>query len=301
VRSAIPKPHKGIPRLASELSAQTCAGVYSFSFNGKENDNEVHGAFGTFQDYGWRVYDPRIARFISVDPIAKQYPELTPYQFASNTPIQATDLDGLEARIDVTDKTKGGKVMAIRIAYAFQIVDQSKRLTEAEVKQQAGYGATGADRMWSGTIHVGFLGLRKIQVTTEVNYVEQGPLKLIHKDLEGDSEQDGGYSLESTNSQAGEVFINTNLIFNPNNPAATWSLQQEPVAERNIAHEMGHPLDPNNTESGEKAFFSKRNLMSALDPGRKMDRQDKVNSRQLRRAVKTILRERNETAPWKKQ
>jgi hypothetical protein len=34
---------------------------------------------------------------LSVDPLKKDYPELTPYQFASNTPIQAIDLDGLEA------------------------------------------------------------------------------------------------------------------------------------------------------------------------------------------------------------
>ena len=32
-----------------------------------------------------------------MDPLTKDYPELTPYQFASNTPIWATDLDGLEA------------------------------------------------------------------------------------------------------------------------------------------------------------------------------------------------------------
>lgn len=31
-----------------------------------------------------------------MDPITKQYPELTPYQFASNTPIYAIDIDGLE-------------------------------------------------------------------------------------------------------------------------------------------------------------------------------------------------------------
>ncbi len=36
-------------------------------------------------------------RFLSVDPLTKDYPMLTPYQFASNTPIQAIDLDGLEA------------------------------------------------------------------------------------------------------------------------------------------------------------------------------------------------------------
>jgi len=42
------------------------------------------------------VTDDKLLRFLSVDPITKKYPELTPYQFASNTPIQAIDLDGLE-------------------------------------------------------------------------------------------------------------------------------------------------------------------------------------------------------------
>lgn len=35
-------------------------------------------------------------QFVSVDPLSKKYPELTPYQYASNTPMQATDLDGKE-------------------------------------------------------------------------------------------------------------------------------------------------------------------------------------------------------------
>jgi RHS repeat-associated protein len=65
---------------------------YRFGFNGKEDDREWHA-----QDYGFRLYTPREARFISVDPITAEYPELTPYQFASNTPIQAVDLDGLES------------------------------------------------------------------------------------------------------------------------------------------------------------------------------------------------------------
>jgi hypothetical protein len=37
-----------------------------------------------------------VARFLSVDPIGSKYPMLTPYQFASNRPIQGVDLDGLE-------------------------------------------------------------------------------------------------------------------------------------------------------------------------------------------------------------
>jgi RHS repeat-associated protein len=70
-------------------------GSYRYGFNGKENDNEIKGE-GNQQDYGFRIYDPRLGRFLSIDPLTKKYPELTPYQFASNTPIQAIDLDGLE-------------------------------------------------------------------------------------------------------------------------------------------------------------------------------------------------------------
>lgn len=70
---------------------------YRYGFNGKENDNEVKGQ-GNQQDYGMRIYDTRLGRFLSVDPITDEYPELTPYQFASNTPIMGVDLDGLELK-----------------------------------------------------------------------------------------------------------------------------------------------------------------------------------------------------------
>lgn len=68
---------------------------YRYGFNGKENDNEVKGE-GNQQDYGMRIYDPRVGRFLSVDPLSAEYPELTPYQFGSNRPIDGIDLDGLE-------------------------------------------------------------------------------------------------------------------------------------------------------------------------------------------------------------
>lgn len=51
---------------------------------------------GNQQDYGMRIYDGRIGRFLSVDPLTDYYPYYTPYQFAGNTPLQAIDLDGLE-------------------------------------------------------------------------------------------------------------------------------------------------------------------------------------------------------------
>ncbi|MES2649395.1 MAG: RHS repeat-associated core domain-containing protein [Bacteroidota bacterium] len=68
---------------------------YRYGFNGKENDIEIKGA-GNQQDYGMRIYDPRLGRFLSVDPLTSKYAMLTPYQFASNRPIDGIDLDGLE-------------------------------------------------------------------------------------------------------------------------------------------------------------------------------------------------------------
>jgi RHS repeat-associated protein len=70
--------------------------AYRYGFNGKENDNDVKGE-GNQQDYGMRIYDPRVGRFLSIDPLTSKFPNLTPYQFASNTPVQAIDLDGLES------------------------------------------------------------------------------------------------------------------------------------------------------------------------------------------------------------
>ncbi|MES2061784.1 MAG: RHS repeat-associated core domain-containing protein [Bacteroidota bacterium] len=71
--------------------------VYRYGFNGKENDNDVGKGNGNQQDYGMRIYDPRVGRFLSIDPLSPTYPELTPYQFGSNSPIGFIDLDGLEA------------------------------------------------------------------------------------------------------------------------------------------------------------------------------------------------------------
>src|SRR2546421_5397146 len=68
---------------------------YRFGFNGKENDNEVKGS-GNQQDYGMRIYDPRLGRFLSMDPLLKNYPWYSSYQFSGNSPVRFVDLDGME-------------------------------------------------------------------------------------------------------------------------------------------------------------------------------------------------------------
>jgi RHS repeat-associated protein len=79
---------------------------YRYGFNGKEMDNEAKGT-GVQYDYGFRIYDPRVGRFSSVDPLTNSYPWFTPYQFAGNMPVAAIDLDGLENKVVINWITIG--------------------------------------------------------------------------------------------------------------------------------------------------------------------------------------------------
>jgi RHS repeat-associated protein len=81
------------------------AALYRYGFNGKENDRSSWSSTQLVQDYGMRLYNPAIGKFLSVDPIHDEYPELTPYQFASNSPMLNVDFDGLEAT-EYWNKTK---------------------------------------------------------------------------------------------------------------------------------------------------------------------------------------------------
>jgi len=69
----------------------TGSSSYRYTYNGKEKDSETG-----LQDYGARIYDNRIGKFLSTDPLDLEFPWYTPYQFAGNSPIEATDLDGAE-------------------------------------------------------------------------------------------------------------------------------------------------------------------------------------------------------------
>jgi len=73
--------------------AATGAGSYRYGFNGKENDNEVKGN-GNQIDFGARIYDPRIGKFLSIDPFCRHFTDESPYCFAGNSPIQNVDIGG---------------------------------------------------------------------------------------------------------------------------------------------------------------------------------------------------------------
>jgi len=73
----------------------TCTTGYRFTFNGMEKDDEIKG-IGNSLDFGARIYDSRLGRWMSVDPLAAKYPSWSPYSAFRNNPILYVDPDGKE-------------------------------------------------------------------------------------------------------------------------------------------------------------------------------------------------------------
>lgn len=67
--------------------------IYRYGFNGKEHDTSIYGQ-GNAYDYGFRTYDPRIGKFLSLDPLFAKYPNVSPFSAFLNNPMVVIDKDG---------------------------------------------------------------------------------------------------------------------------------------------------------------------------------------------------------------
>ena len=66
---------------------------YRYGYNGMEMDDELKGE-GNSYDFGERLFDPRIGRFLKLDPFQKSLPFISPYSTSANNPILYIDING---------------------------------------------------------------------------------------------------------------------------------------------------------------------------------------------------------------
>jgi RHS repeat-associated protein len=120
---------------------------YRYGFNGKENDREWGESL--IQDYGMRLYNPALCRFLSVDPLYQSYPWNSTYAFAEDNPIRFIDLDGLEkanpeifdlailaiaqARLDIVD-TDSNKSVIKDVGMVTILTELENQVTAAMTK-----------------------------------------------------------------------------------------------------------------------------------------------------------------------
>ena len=93
-----------------------------------EKDDEVKGNDNSY-DFGARMYDPRVGRWLSVDPQEAKYTDLSPYNFVANSPLMFIDPDG--ERIKMPLKTRANK--SLRKAYLTYISSEEGKATLRDV------------------------------------------------------------------------------------------------------------------------------------------------------------------------
>lgn len=75
--------------------------VQRYKYNSKELERLL--ALDWY-DYGARWYDPVLARWHAVDPLAEKYPDISPYVYCNNNAVNAVAPDGMDWYLD-WDKT----------------------------------------------------------------------------------------------------------------------------------------------------------------------------------------------------
>jgi RHS repeat-associated protein len=86
-------------------------GNYRYGFNGKEMERELHNNSGDAYDFGARIYDGRVGRWLSRDHFEAKYSYYSSYSYTANNPVFYIDVNADTLRKTTIIKDLNGKVV----------------------------------------------------------------------------------------------------------------------------------------------------------------------------------------------
>jgi RHS repeat-associated protein len=196
----------------------TAGSGYRFGFNGMDRDDNVKGE-GNCLDFGARIYDSRLGRFQSPDPMEAQYSGITTYHFGANSPIAIVDAGGKDGIRDGANAT-----ITATIVFIYD-PDQISA-------QQAGDYAVGAQnnitQVWNSNTYNG------TNITTNLN-VQVMTIEAYNASVEaGTINPTDGQTNTITLSNSGRSHVNGDMR------TGTWNINH--LDQNTPAHEFGHLL-----------------------------------------------------------
>lgn len=121
-------------------SAHTLTANNRYKFNGKEE--QVAGSLGVL-DYGARMYDGQIGRWLNMDPLAEKYYSTSPYIYCLGNPVRFIDPDGKV--VNIANNTEGAlKNLAKIVATTY-----GQKILNSLIKSQSTYKMKSV--FWSGS------------------------------------------------------------------------------------------------------------------------------------------------------
>ena len=113
---------------------------YRYGFQGMEQDDN-HKGNGNSYTTEFRQYDPRVGRWLSVDPMEEKFPMLNPYTAFSNNPINKIDPLGNED-LDPSDIVDGMNDLA-GASLAIETFERSEHVYRGQVRHVLRYSISG--------------------------------------------------------------------------------------------------------------------------------------------------------------
>ena len=104
----------GVPMTGRDFTSEN----YRYGFNNMERDEEMKGK-GNSVNFEYRMHDPRIGRFFTVDKASAVYPHRSPFNFAANNPVTLMEVLGL----GTGDPTKANFLLSLHADATEQLQD----------------------------------------------------------------------------------------------------------------------------------------------------------------------------------
>jgi RHS repeat-associated protein len=134
---------------------------YRYGFNGKEKDFETSS---DNYDFGARIYDGRLGRWLSLDPLMKKYPNASNYLFSHNSPISLIDPSGKVVIVGtLSNFNSGGMDVLVNSPVVSAYINQfaSKQNGDQRFYQHTLSQANGA---FSGQVNLSFTSVARNSV-----------------------------------------------------------------------------------------------------------------------------------------
>lgn len=167
-----------------------------------EKDNQVKGQ-GNSLDFGARIYDSRLGRWLSLDPKATKYPGHSPYHFSLNSPLMCRDPDGRDVEVAIKRNPQGGggtmtfrSTVFVSGSNAAAIVDQSNKAF-GEWKNKSGTYTDKGGNKWQVQIEMTF----KVATSEDIERIKNAKAEQAGENLLAADLGAGGRAFSGIQSQ----------------------------------------------------------------------------------------------------
>ncbi|RAI99480.1 RHS repeat-associated protein [Chitinophaga skermanii] len=269
-----------------EMPGRSVANDYRYGFNAKEIDIEIKGD-GNQYNYGFRIYDPRVGRFLSVDPLSKKYVFLTSYQFSGTKPIVAVDEDGQEDHIyTISFFDKQGKASFRSVRNEGNVIGVNKQgyeVYDREEKFVAEYNYTFSDGK-SYSLRAYFKSYDDMLKVKESNFYTEAVGLSVYKGIEISDDLWGKVTLI-----AGAKSLLKNLVGNVYDGALYLAKQSEKAAIKEVEDEASKKLTKETSKSlTEKSASMTKTIVESHEVSKIMGNAEVTLKKNVEKAIEIL-------------